>query len=167
MITPDLIAQNDPGAYKVLSDPELAGHAASSGPHSRFTNFRVPAANLLAAPGSGAALVEQTFASSAAIVGAMSVGIMRATFEAAAAFAKTDTRGGTVPILARQSVADIMIDIKIRTEASRLLTWKALHCLENGPGGYKSRLELALEAKVFCSDNAVKCVVDAMKVVGM
>ncbi|KAI9792518.1 MAG: hypothetical protein M1816_002038 [Peltula sp. TS41687] len=166
MVTREEIAQNPPGAYKVLYEPELAGHIAASGPHTRFTDLRVPEANLLAAPGAGAALIEHTFASSAAIVGAMSVGIMRATFDAAMKFARTDTRGGSVPVLARQSVADLMIDIKMRTEASRLLTWKAMHCLQNGPGEYEARLEMACEAKVFGSDNAVKCVVDAMKAVG-
>lgn len=166
MLTPEVIAQNPPSAYEILSEPELAGHIATSGPHTRFNNLRVPDANLLAAPGAGAALVEQTFASSAAIVGAMSVGIMRATFDAALKFAKNDARGGSVPILARQSVADLMMDVKMRADASRLMTWKALHCLQNGPGGYSARLEMALEAKVFCSENAVKSVVDAMKAVG-
>ncbi|TKA67480.1 hypothetical protein B0A49_08254 [Cryomyces minteri] len=167
MVTREDIARNREEAYTVLGDPELAGHRAASGPHTRFTNLRVPAANLLAAPGHGAAVIEQTFGSSAAIVGAMSVGIMRAAFEAALAYAKTQTRGGSVPILERQSVADLLIDVKMRCEASRYLTWKALHGLENGPGGFAARLEMALEAKVFASDNAVKCVVDGMKVVGM
>lgn len=166
-MTPEVIAQNPPDAYEVLSEPELAGLISTSGPHTRFNNLRVPAGNLLAPPGTGAAVVEQTFASSAGIVGAMSVGVMRAAFDSALTFAKVDSRGGSAPILARQSVADLLINVKMRTEASRLMTWKALHCLQSGPGDYKARLELALEAKVFCSDNAVKSVVDAMKAVGM
>lgn len=97
----------------------------------------------------------------------MSVSIMKAVFEAALDFAKSESRGGARPIIERQSVADVLIDIKMRIETSRLLTWKAMHCLENGPGDWSARLELALEAKIFSSDNAVKCCVDAMKVVGM
>lgn len=97
----------------------------------------------------------------------MAVSIMRGTFEAALAFAKSDARGGTVPIIEHQSVADLLIDIKMRIETSRLLTWKALDCLENGPGDARARLEMGLECKIFCSDNAVKACVDAMKVVGM
>lgn len=167
MVTTEVLAANPPDAYRVLADPELAGHTAASGPHSRFTNLRVPAENVLAAPDAGAQLIQQTFAASAAIVGAMAVSIMRSAFEAAMKFAKTDNRGGSVPILERQSVADLLIDIKMRIETSRLLTWKALHCLENGPGDCSSRLELALEAKIFASENAVKSCVDAMKAVGM
>jgi alkylation response protein AidB-like acyl-CoA dehydrogenase len=100
-------------------------------------------------------------------VGAFSTSIMRHTFEAAMAFAKTDPRGGTVPILQHQSVADILMDIKMRTDACRLMTWKALHAMENGPGNLNARLELCLEVKVFCSELAVRSVTDAMKAVGM
>jgi nitroalkane oxidase len=169
LVTPEVIAANDPGAYEVLSEPELAGYPSASGPHSRFTNLRVPAKNLLCPPGGrGAQVVEQTFGSSAALVGAMGVGLMRAAFEAALGFARVETRGGAVgPILGRQSVADLLIDVKIRAETSRLLTWKALHAIENGPGGWKARLELALEAKIYSSEAAVQSVVDAMKAVGM
>ncbi len=167
MVTPQDIANNPPDAFTLIKTLATVGHTAVSGPHVRYTNLRVPSKNLLAPPGQGAAIVERCFDASAAIVGAMSVGIMRATFSAALKFTKEDSRGGSVPILERQSVADLMIDIKMRTEASRYLTWKACHCLEHGPGEYEDRKELALEAKIFCSDNAVKCVVDSMKVVGM
>jgi alkylation response protein AidB-like acyl-CoA dehydrogenase len=92
---------------------------------------------------------------------------MRHAFEAAMQFSKTDTRGGSVPVLHHQSVSNILMDIKMRTDASRLMTWKALHCMEHGPGDFAARLETCLEAKIFCSENAVACVTDAMKVVGI
>lgn len=167
LVTPEEIASNAPGAYKVLDQPELAGHIASSGPHSVFTEFIVPERNLLSPPGKGAHVVEMTFGTSAAIVGAMSVGIMRATFEAALLFTKSDTRGGTVQIIKHQSVVDLLINIKMRTETSRLLTWKALSTMANGSSDWPSRLELALEAKIFASEAAVQSAVDAMKAVGI
>jgi nitroalkane oxidase len=111
--------------------------------------------------------VEQTFGSSAAIVGAMSVGIMRSAFEAALDFCKKDTRGGKEAIISHQSVSDRLIDIKIRVDAGRTLTWRALSGIQNGPGNWESRLEGALEAKIWCSDQAPKVVLDAMSVVGM
>jgi nitroalkane oxidase len=168
LVTRDIVAQNDPAAYTVLEEPELMGHIATSGPHTKFKSFKVPAdIHVLAGPEAGAALIEKSFAATAALVGALATSIMRHTFEATMKFAKTDTRGGSVPILNRQSVSNILMDIKMRTDASRLLTWKALHCLENGPGDFKARLELCLEAKIFCSENAVKCVTDAMRAVGI
>lgn len=91
----------------------------------------------------------------------MAVGIMAAAFEAALEFAKSDSRGGSQPILSRQSVSDRLMDIKMSTDAARFITWKACHALDNGLGG-----ELALEAKIYCSDLAVKAVSDAMSAVG-
>lgn len=129
----------------------------------KFTNLRVPASNLLAAPGQGAAVIEKAFTLSAALVGAISVGVMRRTFGLALEFAKKDTRNGKVPVIERQSVADLLIDIKMRCEASRALTWKACVGLEKN----ENAAELAYETKIFCSDGAVKCVVDAMNLVGM
>ncbi|KAF2739453.1 hypothetical protein EJ04DRAFT_519531 [Polyplosphaeria fusca] len=167
IVTREDISHNDASAYQVLSDPELPGFTSANGPHSKFTNLRIPSSNLLCAPGKGAQIVEQTFGSSAALVGAMCVGIMRSAFDAALAFCKTDTRGGTVPIIQHQSVADKLIDIKMRVEAARALTWKALSGIEKGPGGWENRIETALEAKVWCSEQVTKCVVDAMSVVGM
>ncbi|MCJ1472978.1 hypothetical protein MMC13_001627, partial [Lambiella insularis] len=161
LVTRQTVETNEPGAYKVVKHLETAGHTAVSGPHVRFTSFRVPAKNLLAAPGQGVESVAQAFTASAVLVGAMAVAVMRAAFEAALRFAKSDSRGGSKPILERQSVSDLLMHIKMRTDASRFLTWKACQALETGGGA-----ELALEAKIFCSDNAVQCVVDAMSAVG-
>ena len=162
LVTRDIVEKNSPSAYQILNHPELPGHSSNNGPHIRLTEFRVPGHNLLAAPGKGAPVVLQCFTATAASVGAMATGIMAATFEAALKFAKFDTRGGAQPIMNHQSVADLLMDIKMKTDASRFLTWKAAHALDNGLGG-----ELALEAKIYCSDQAVKAVVDAMSAIGM
>ncbi|KAK8192821.1 acyl-CoA dehydrogenase/oxidase C-terminal [Phyllosticta capitalensis] len=167
-ITRSILDANPPSTYRVLSDPSLAGFRSTSGPHSRFTSLRVPASHVLCPPGRGAAVVERVFGTSAALVGAMGVGIMRAAFEAALQFCKADDRGGAGgPVLQRQSVADLLIDVKMRCETARLLTWKALHALENGPGVWEQRLELACQAKIYSSEAAVQSVVDAMKAVGI
>ena len=162
MVTRDIVDKNPSKAYDVLDHMELPGHSSTAGPHVKFTDFRVPDHNLLAAPGTGAAVVLQCFMATAALVGAMATGIMAAAFEAALRFAKSDTRGGAEPIINHQSVSNLLIDIKMKTDASRFLTWKAAHALDSGLGG-----ELALEAKIFCSDSAVKAVTDAMSAIGM
>ncbi|KAJ9196006.1 hypothetical protein DTO164E3_6544 [Paecilomyces variotii] len=169
IVTREVIAQNPPTAYTILSEPELAGHVAVTNPHTRFTNFRVPESHLLCLPGTGAAVVEQAFTSSAALVGAMAVGLMRAAFEAALKFAKADSRGGANPIIYHQSVADLLMDMKMKADSTRLVTWKALHCLQSsGPEvDFKARFEGCLQAKIFGSEAAVQCVTDGMKVVGM
>lgn len=92
---------------------------------------------------------------------------MRAAFDAALAFAKGDDRRGATDLLTRQAVADLLSGIKMQTEACRALTWKAANCLEHGPGDYDARRELALAAKIYCSDACTKAITDAINVVGM
>ena len=161
------IKRNAPGAFKVLRHISTAGHTACSGPHIKYTNLRVPVKNVLCPPGTGAPIVSAAFDCTAVLVGAMSVGIMRAAFDAALTFAKGDNRRGASELLTRQAVADLMSGIKMQTEACRALTWKAANCLENGPGDYNTRRELALAAKIYCSDACTKAVTDAINVVGM
>lgn len=161
LVTPADVQRN-PGSFEVLRHPETAGHTAVSGPHVRYTNLRLPQKNLLCAPGEGVPVVTGAFRMSAALVGAMGTGIQRAAFDAALEFAKKDNRGGSGPIIKHQSVADLLIDIKMRTETSRYLTWKAAQALTSGKGH-----ELAIEAKIYCSDAAVKSAIDAINLVGV
>ncbi|KAH8888968.1 acyl-CoA dehydrogenase NM domain-like protein [Thozetella sp. PMI_491] len=156
-----------PGAFEVLRQIEMPGHTSVSGPHVKYTNVRVPAKNVLCPPGQGAQVAFGSFDASAVLVGAMGVGLMRAAFDAALAFAKRDSRNGAVPLLERQAFADLLSGIKMQTEASRALTWKAAHAMEKGPGDYNARRELALSAKIYCSDVAVKAVTDAINAVGI
>lgn len=167
LVTSQDIKRNDPGAFQVLRHPLTAGHTANSGPHIKYSDLRVPTKNVLCPPGSGAAIVSASFDCSAVLVGAMSVGIMRAAFDAALAFAKGDNRRGASELLTRQAVADLLSGVKMQTEACRALTWKAASCLQNGPGDYNARRELALAAKIYCSDACMKAVTDAVNVVGM
>ncbi|KAF9772710.1 hypothetical protein IL306_009584 [Fusarium sp. DS 682] len=167
LVTREVIANNKTDAYQILGEPELAGHITATGPHTRFTEFRVPQENLLASGLKAQGLVETAFAMSAALVGAMAVGTARAAFEEALAFAKSDTRGGTKPIIEHQSVADKLIDCKIRLETSRLLIWKGVTTLEDESLEWKVKLEMAMETKIFTTDVCVDVVIDAMKAVGM
>ena len=167
LVTSEDIQRNNPDAYQVLRHVPTAGYTACSGPHVKFSNLRVPAKNVLCQPGEGAAIVSGSFDMSAVLVGAMAVGTMRAAFDAALRFAKNDNRRGALPLLVRQSVADLLINIKMQAEVCRALTWKAAHCLMNGPGDYNARRELALTAKAYCSDAAVKAVTEAINAVGV
>lgn len=89
-ITLEIVAQNAPEAFKVLHEPDLMGHTGASGPHTRYTNFKVPLDVVLFAPGKATPVIEQAFGVTAALVGAMAVGTMRAAFERALEFAKWD-----------------------------------------------------------------------------
>ena len=109
------IKRNAPGTFKVLRHVSTAGHTACSGPHIKYTNLLCPS-------GTGAAIISGAFDCTAVLVGAISVGIMRAAFNAALAFAKGDNRRGASESLTRQAVADLLSGIKMQTEACRALT---------------------------------------------
>ena len=89
---------------------------------------------------------------------------MRAAFDYTLQYAKTSTAGGSTPLLARQSVADLLIEIKMRTESCRGMTWRAAWALQNHVAG---AVELAYEAKIWCSEQAMKAVAEAMRAVGV
>ncbi|RFU73755.1 acyl- dehydrogenase [Trichoderma arundinaceum] len=167
LVTRDTIAANEPDAYQKIAEPNLMGHIAASGPRTRYTNFKIPASDLLAAGEIGASLIERAFSMSAALAGAMAVGTMRAAFEAALKFAREDSRRGTVPIIERQSPADLLINAKLRIDTSRIMVWKALDGVERGTGSDSSRYEACLQAKVYCSDQAVSTVWETMQLVGV
>jgi alkylation response protein AidB-like acyl-CoA dehydrogenase len=167
LITRADLDRNGAGAFEVVRHISMPGHTSVSGPHVRYTNVRVPAKNVLCPPGQGAQVVFASFDASAVLVGAMGVGLMRAAFDAALGFARRDSRNGAVPLLERQAFADLLSNVKMQTEASRALTWKAAHAMENGPGDYNARRELALAAKVYCGDAAVKACMDIINAVGV
>ena len=67
----------------------------------------------------------------------------------------------------RQPVADLLSNIKTTDGASGTMIWKeAANCLENGPGDYIARREVALAAKISCFDTCMKAVMDTIYVVG-
>lgn len=163
IVTREDIAANEKEAYVVLNHPKTVGHIAVNGAHLRFRNLRVPKANLLAPPGSGHDILSKAFTLSATMVGAMGVGIMRQVFDRALHWAKTNTRGSKETMLQKQSVADLLINIKIRCEATRVLTWKAAHAFGRTPFS----AELCYETKILGSENAVQSVQDAINLVGV
>ncbi|KAI0836722.1 acyl-CoA dehydrogenase NM domain-like protein [Hypoxylon sp. FL0890] len=168
LVTRADLERNGDKSFQVLHESPMPGHVATApGPHIRYSDVRVPAKNVLCHPGEAAAVVSRSFDTSAVLVGAMSVGLMRAAFDAALAFAKSDNRRGKVPLLERQAVADLLSSVKMKTEACRALTWKAAHAMEHGPGDYNARRELALAAKVYCSDAAVEAVTEVINAVGI
>lgn len=163
LVTRADIAANEPSAYTVIEHPPTLGHTAVNGAHIRFTNLRVPKSNLLAPGGAGADIVEMTFTGSGALVGAMAVGIQRQAFAAALQWAKTEKRGSREAMIEKQSVADLLVQIKTRLEASRALCRRAAAAFPHAKLG----AELCYQSKIFCSESAVASVQDSINLVGV
>jgi nitroalkane oxidase len=140
------------------------GHRAHLTPRFRFDAVRTPRDHVLGAVGAAKGLVDASFAGTAAIVGVFGTALMRAAFEFALDFARTQRRGGAVPIIEHQAVGYALADAKTAIEASRYLSWRACHALDvQSPAA----LELSLQAKVFGSETAVRVIGELMRVVGI
>jgi nitroalkane oxidase len=123
------------------------GHRGVVTPRVHFDGVRVPAANLIGQPGrTGKRVVTGAFSWTAALIGAACVGTMRAAFEYALDFTRSEKRLGTVPVIEHQNVGFMLADIKMRIEACRYLTWKACHDFERSGGRAE---ELAIMTKVY------------------
>jgi butyryl-CoA dehydrogenase len=143
---------------------DSVGHRAHLQPQFRLNDVRTPADHLIGPRGGGKALVEACFTGTAPIVGVLAVGLMRAAFDWALNFAKTEKRGGAAPIISRQAVGYALADAKMAIEAVRSLSLRAARAFDaQAPGA----LELALHAKVFGSETAVRVISDLMRVVGI
>jgi butyryl-CoA dehydrogenase len=60
---------------------------------------------------------------------------MRAAFDVPLRFARTDRRGGRLPVVEHQGVGFLLADVKTRIEAVRALTLRACAVLDTGTPG--------------------------------
>jgi butyryl-CoA dehydrogenase len=140
------------------------GHRAHLVPQFAFQNVTTPQHNLLGPEGSGLALGSAVFTATAALVGILGVALMRAAFDFALHFARTEKRGGVYPIIEHQAVGYALADAKTTIEAARYLSWRACHALDTQS---PSAGELAVEAKIYGSEAAVRVISELMRVVGI
>ncbi|RTL68644.1 MAG: acyl-CoA dehydrogenase family protein [Pseudonocardiaceae bacterium] len=154
-----------PGPIDGLRIDELLdplGHRAHLLPRFSLVDVRVPEADLVGEVGDGLGIVNAAFGG--ALIGACAAGVMRVAFDAALAFARTDRRGGRVPVVEHQGVGFLLADVKTRIEAVRSLTLRACAALDAGSPGAE---ELSVHAKVFGSEAAVQSLLDLMRVIGV
>jgi nitroalkane oxidase len=160
-----VIAVHGPAEGIVLDRAiDSVGHRAHLQPQFRLNDVSSPADNLIGPRGGGKALVEACFTGTAPIVGIFAVGLMRAAFDCTLNFSKIEKRGGVVPIIRHQAVGYALADAKMAIEAVRSLSLRAAQAFDRQlPGA----LELALHAKVFGSETAVRVISDLMRIVGI
>jgi alkylation response protein AidB-like acyl-CoA dehydrogenase len=135
------------------------GHRLSITSEIIFEDVRVPAEDEL--PG-GAAALRFGLECSNTMVGALSVGLARAAYEEAMAYAKVRYKGGN-RIIFHQAVGMMLADMAIAIKTARLLVWQsAWHNDHHGDVPNP----VAAMAKVYCSDVAVKVTHLALQIFG-
>jgi alkylation response protein AidB-like acyl-CoA dehydrogenase len=143
---------------------DAIGHRAHLVPQFGLRDVTAPRDNLLGQEGSGLMLAAAAFTGTAALVCIFGVALMRAAFDFALHFARTEKRGGVHAIIEHQAVGYALADAKTTIEAARYLGWRACQALDTQAPGAD---ELAIQAKIFGSEAAVRVITDLMRVVGI
>jgi butyryl-CoA dehydrogenase len=143
---------------------DTIGHRAHLVPQFGFQNVATSRHNLLGQEGSGLVLTAAAFTGTAALVGIFGVALMRAAFDFALNFARTEKRGGVHAIIEHQAVGYALADAKMTIEATRYLSWRACHAVDTQSPAAD---ELAIQAKIYGSETAVRVITDLMRVVGI
>ena len=155
-----LVPTATPG-YKVARIERKMGQHASDTAQIVFENCRVPASALLGQEGEGYKIALSNLEAGRIGIAAQSVGMARAAFEAAVAYAKERVTFG-VPIIEHQAVNFRLADMATRIDAARLMVWRAATLKDAG----KPCLVEASMAKMYASEMAEKVCSDAIQIHG-
>lgn len=123
------------------------GHRLSSVREVAFNSVRVPVANRLGAEGAGFAILLQCYEGNGVGVGSAAIGLARAAYDAALAYAQERRIWGR-PIIEFESVAARLADMRIKIEAARALVWKVAWSVDN-PEKCRQFNRLGTMAKIY------------------
>ncbi len=147
--------------YVVARLEEKTGQHASDTAQIVFEDCRVPAANLIGEEGQGYRIALSGLEGGRIGIASQSVGMARAAFEAALAYAKERVAFGQ-PIFEHQAVSFRLADMATRIEAARQLVRHAAALKDAG----RPCLKEAAMAKLFASEMAEKVCSDAIQIHG-
>jgi len=174
-----VFAQTDNGLSGFIVDGKAEGvsmgrHEDKLGIRASHTaevfleNVKVPKEDMLGDPGSAFVTVMQTLDQTRAGVAALAVGVARAAFEEANAYAKERVQFGN-PILMNQAISFMLADMLINIEAGRRLYyyagWLANKMVETGKSSRRLTVASSI-SKAFCGDMVMKVTTDAVQVLG-
>ncbi|WP_198117897.1 acyl-CoA dehydrogenase family protein [Massilia rhizosphaerae] len=154
------VPTNTPG-YIVAGIEQKMGQHSSDTAQIVFDNARVPVENLIGEEGQGYKIALSGLEGGRIGIASQSVGMARAAFEAALAYAKERESFGS-PIFDHQAVQFRLAEMAMQIEAARQLI---LHAASMKDAGLPCLKEAAM-AKLFASEMAERVVSSAMQVFG-
>ncbi len=154
------VPTNTPG-YIVAGIEHKMGQHSSDTAQIVFENCRIPAENLIGKEGQGYKIALSGLEGGRIGIASQSVGMARAAFEAALAYAKERESFGTA-IFDHQAVQFRLAEMAMQIEAARQLI---LHAASMKDAGVPCLKEAAM-AKLFASEMAERVVSSAMQVFG-
>jgi alkylation response protein AidB-like acyl-CoA dehydrogenase len=159
------IVEKEPGSsFEGISVSKHVGKLGYKGVETvemAYTDHRIPAANLIGEPGRGLPQILGVLEIGRINIAARAVGVARAAFDAALAYAQQRSTFGK-PIAQHQAIQLKLADMATRLEAARLLTRNAA---ERKAAGLRCDVEAGM-AKLFASETALELATDAMRIHG-
>jgi len=126
-----------------------------------YADHRIPAANLIGEAGRGLPQILSVLEVGRINIASRAVGVARAAFDAAFAYAQQRETMGK-PIIEHQAIQLKLADMATKLEAARLLTRNAA---ERRAAGLRTDVEAGM-AKLFASETALELSMEAMRIHG-
>ena len=159
-ITAFIVERDDPGVSAGRKERKLGLRASYTG-SLVLDEARIPADRLLGEEGQGFVVAMDFFELSRPQVAAAAVGVARAAFEAATAYARERQAFGR-PLIAKQGISFKLAEMAMEIEAARLLVWRAAAAIDAG----RDAGLFGSFAKAFAGDCAMRVATDAVQVLG-
>jgi acyl-CoA dehydrogenase len=158
-VTQAFIVPADTPGIKIGKRVKLMGIQALEMYEVAFENVAVPKANRLG--GLKGIRIQKLLTLSRITLAALAVGMARAAYEYAVAYAKDRVAFGE-PIAHRQSIAFMLANMRIEIEATRLMVWEAAYKFDAGEDAAKS----AQLAKQYADKMVLEVTDGAVQVLG-
>jgi alkylation response protein AidB-like acyl-CoA dehydrogenase len=154
------VPTNTPGYIVARVEDKLGQHSSDTA-QILFEDCRIPVANRIGEEGMGYKIALSGLEGGRIGIAAQALGMARAAFEAALAYAK-DRKSFDQPLFDHQAVQFKLADMATQIEAARQLVWHAASMKDAGVPCLKE----AAMAKLFASEMAEKVCSDAIQIYG-
>ncbi|HBH18300.1 MAG TPA: acyl-CoA dehydrogenase [Cyanobacteria bacterium UBA9579] len=156
------VVEKDHPGFKVGKTEHKLGIRGSETAELIFEDMEVPAENLLGSEGSGWKLAMSTLDHSRPGVGAQGIGVAQGALDCAFKYAQEREQFNQA-IGNFEAIQNMLVNMAIRTEAGRLLVYKAIESVFNN---HRDKSMYSSLSKCFGGDVAMRVTTDAVQVLG-
>jgi acyl-CoA dehydrogenase len=156
-----LVPDDTPG-FRCHRVQDKLGIRVNPNTELEFANCRIPGDFLLGELNGGMAMLRRFGPGSKTKEGVKSLGVVRAAYEAADAWARQRVQGGK-RLIEHQAIAHVLADMAAQIEVARTMLWRAAWAVDHAPDDVP-RLEAM--AKVFATRMAAEQTVKALEIFG-
>ena len=155
------VLEKDTPGFRAGKKENKLGLRASATGEVIFNNCRLPQDRMLGKPGEGFVDSLRILDGGRVSIAALSIGMAQGAFDAALKYSKLRKQFGR-PISEFQAIQHKLVDMALKIDASRLLTYRAAKMIDQG----KRVTRESAMAKLFASESAVEIANEAVQIHG-